>query len=333
MGSLYGAVKGAAEGKTAKASEFVEKTLSRALPVAIGFLAGFLNLGDVATVITSTIRRLGARIGATVRRVVTAIVKRAGSLLTKHKTARSNESRHRILANKVSKQFELNDGPDSLNHDQWLKYKRRVADKLEKDSVRHLQKGIRLRILIRPTAKQKRLDFRVRIAPNTTETPWKRESPCDTPEECGVKLQLCCRGVEVLGRWKELAQHCFILVTKNYDGHRTSYSGAPEGAVLKAYSLPFPSGDWGGEPAGSDRKCKDIEKGKTYPFQHTYNQMDRVRDWFTQKRFLYNALFGPNSNTVAYSYLSRNNIPVPFYFHAQRAPAFRPIDESLPTAK
>ena len=77
---LYKAVEAAANNKTKNASEFVTKTLGNFLPVAIGFMAGYLGLGSVAAFIGKTVQKAGKKIWEILTKMINWIVTKAKKL-------------------------------------------------------------------------------------------------------------------------------------------------------------------------------------------------------------------------------------------------------------
>ena len=172
VGAIFKSVAHIAAGKLVEAANYVEKTLALTLPVVISLLAR-LTIGGVPQHIMKIIDSLKARVKKITIRLVNFIVKKAQRLLGKGKKKGKGkaaaEARHKRILEKLSKRFEKDDGPSKLNDKQWMDYKRKLAHKLEMETNRKLEKGVRLTIRIADIKGVKRLRYQMRIAPNNIE--------------------------------------------------------------------------------------------------------------------------------------------------------------------
>ncbi len=85
--AMHSVVKLAAAGQGKKASEWVTKTLVTFLPVAIGFLAGYVGLGNIGTFIKNTVQAIGKKVKAVIMGIINWIVKKAKKLFKSGKAA------------------------------------------------------------------------------------------------------------------------------------------------------------------------------------------------------------------------------------------------------
>jgi hypothetical protein len=85
--SIVDSVANIAAGRIGDAANYVEQTMARAIPVILGFLAGLIGLGDIATPIRETIQRIQEAVDQAIDRAIAWIVAQAQRLLAAGRSA------------------------------------------------------------------------------------------------------------------------------------------------------------------------------------------------------------------------------------------------------
>ncbi len=85
--AVFDSIANIAAGKIGAAADYVEKTMARAIPVLIGFLASLIGLGGIADRIREIIEKIRGAVDKALNKVVNFIVQKAAALLAKGKAA------------------------------------------------------------------------------------------------------------------------------------------------------------------------------------------------------------------------------------------------------
>lgn len=119
VNAVLDSVGAIAKGSIDVAAKFVEDALAKAVPVAIGFLAGLLGLGDISETIRAVIDKAQKPVNTAVDWVINQAVKLGGSLLkaTRKKTFRSINIPVKLKRNTHSLRDDGKDGKLLLHSD------------------------------------------------------------------------------------------------------------------------------------------------------------------------------------------------------------------------
>ena len=173
-----------AKGSISVAATFVENALAKAVPVAIGFLASLLGLGDISTTIRNTIEKARAPVNDAIDWLITQAVKAGKAVLgmlgggPRPAAAEDGQARpptdlditdHRAVAAQAAR--DLQAGGEADDYASLRAAKEEQARTIERRYTSLLEPGIGLSIRFAPAAQDRTdadLDFTVTIAPNNS---------------------------------------------------------------------------------------------------------------------------------------------------------------------
>jgi hypothetical protein len=180
VNAVVDSVSAIADGAIGVAASAVENALSKALPVVISFLAALLGV----TGITEKIRAVIAKVQAPVHKAIdwlinkaVGLVKAAGKFLgfgkdkkDKEKGEDSDEKKHADLAKQAVLELQKVGG-ETKDYKALRTEKETQAKQIEQSYATKLKQGIKLRVNFEEATtdeKDKTLNFKIVIAPNTT---------------------------------------------------------------------------------------------------------------------------------------------------------------------
>ena len=175
INAILDSIKPIANGNIGEAAKKVSAALAKSIPVAIGFLASILGLGDIRQKVQEIIEKLRQPIEKVVKWVIEQGAKAAKGVSKKFKAKfgkdkQKEEERHKLLAQQAA--LELKKTDETPKDYKTLRAEKEAqAKKIEKFYTRKLEKGIKLTVHFEDAAKDKKdedIDFKVVIAPNTT---------------------------------------------------------------------------------------------------------------------------------------------------------------------
>jgi hypothetical protein len=176
-------VSAIANGAVGGAAKLIENALGTSLPVVISFMASLLGLGGISEKIEGIIKTVRAPIDKAIDWLIAQAVKFAkkiGNKLGFGKDKKGNkdqesegaaEKEHPQLAKQAIAELEKIDG-EPKDYNTLRKEKEAQAKQIEQTYTAKLKPGIKLSVHFSDTAKDEKdgdLDFKVVIAPNTTE--------------------------------------------------------------------------------------------------------------------------------------------------------------------
>jgi hypothetical protein len=164
-----------ASGAIGVAASAVENALSKAIPVAIAFLAALLGVTGITDKIRSIIAKVQAPVSKAIDWVIDKaynLVKAAGKLLGFGKGKEGEKAKsdkdHEVLAQQVIAELQKTD-QEPEDFDALKSEKEAKARRIEQAYVAKLDPGIKLTVNFSDAHKdEEELDFEVVIAPNTT---------------------------------------------------------------------------------------------------------------------------------------------------------------------
>jgi hypothetical protein len=176
------------KGNIAAAANLVENALAKAVPVAIGFLAGLLGLGDPSKPVRQTIEKAQAPVNKAIDWVIhqaVKLVKAAGKLIDRvlgkkekgEQKGAKGEQGHIGIAQEVGAKLLEAELP-SEGIQAAMTMMRQRAGALEAQYGRRLEPGVKLRVVFnepRDGSVDRDIDFKVVIAPNTTEVDFVKQ--------------------------------------------------------------------------------------------------------------------------------------------------------------
>jgi hypothetical protein len=168
--SFVGTVAEIATGSVDRAAQFLENLLARSLPVAIGFLANQVGLGNVGEKIQEIIAGVREMVDKALDWLVDQAVKLGKAALNALGLGKKDESPHAALANQAKEELKKVEG-EPKDYDKLRAEKETQAKQIEQTYSAKLEPGIKLRIEFKDVSsdkKDKDMDFEVIIAPNTT---------------------------------------------------------------------------------------------------------------------------------------------------------------------
>jgi len=190
--AVIDSVAAIAKGQIGTAIAWVENALARAIPVAIGFLAGLLGLGDISGTIRKTIDKAQAPVNAAIDWVIRGaarLVKTTSQLVGRvfggkrqdpQQKSTIGDPGHVAMAREVGAQLIALQLPEEIEPAAAALKMQDQAKILEREYESKLQPGIKLRVLFtKPTAddEHKEIDFEVVIAPNDARLKFERGLP------------------------------------------------------------------------------------------------------------------------------------------------------------
>lgn len=197
------------KGNTAVAATFVENALAKAVPVAIGFLAGLLGLGDPSKPVKATMEKAQSPVNKAMDWVIhqaVKLVKAAGKFVKglfgkddkeDHKTAKG-EAGHVAIAQEVGAALLAVDVSSKTAQEAQPEL-RKTATQLEMQHSPRLEPGIKLRIEVsQPKEAREEIDFEVVIAPNTTKRKYVTHIQGFPGPEVGTYAELIAKGSKEL---------------------------------------------------------------------------------------------------------------------------------------
>ncbi|WP_123919599.1 hypothetical protein [Georgenia muralis] len=172
-----------AKGSISVAATFVENALAKAIPVAIGFLASLLGLGDISTTIRNTIDKARAPVNDAIDWLINQAVKGGKAVLAilgggpkpaaaadqAPPPADLDVTDHRAVASQAAS--DLRAGGEAEDYASLRSAKEEQARTIERRYTSLLEPGIGLTIAFAPAAEDRTdadLDFTVTIAPNNS---------------------------------------------------------------------------------------------------------------------------------------------------------------------
>jgi hypothetical protein len=185
VSAITDAVVAIASGAVGGAAKLVENALAKSLPVVIGFLASLLGIGDLAKKVQGIVKKVRDRIDMAIDKVL----QKAKSLFKgkkgkgkkeqdkrnkdeEGKITEADRKKHEQIATLIKKDLTEKPKKPQQSFEDFYKSKNQQAKKLETKYQPQLKQGIGLEIAVGSIDQEKEdgdLDFKVRIAPNTTE--------------------------------------------------------------------------------------------------------------------------------------------------------------------
>jgi hypothetical protein len=183
VNAVIESVTAIANGAVGGAAKAIENALSKALPVVIGFMASLLGLGGITGKIQDIIKRVRQPIEKAIDWVIAQAVKFAKKISNKlglgkgkdkgKDNKEKSEKEHEALATQAVSELQKTDG-NAKDYKTLRAEKQEQAKQIEQSYTAKLEKGIKLTVNFNNAAndeQDKKLDFKVVIAPNTTTVP------------------------------------------------------------------------------------------------------------------------------------------------------------------
>jgi hypothetical protein len=201
VNAVIESVTAIANGAVGGAAKAIENAMSKALPVIIGFMASLLGLGGITGKIQDIIKRVRQPIEKAIDWVISQAVKFAKKIGNKlgfgkgkkgnkegeeGKITAADREKHQKIAVVIKKDLTEQPKKPQRSFEDFYKSKTQQAKQLERKYQPQLKRGIGLNITFGSLDKDKKdsdIDFKVRIAPNTTEL----EFPVDWESGDGIK--------------------------------------------------------------------------------------------------------------------------------------------------
>lgn len=182
INAIIDSVSAIVKGNIDVAAKMVEEALAKAIPVAIGFLASLLGLGDISGTIRKLIDKAQAPINKAIDWVINLAVKgvkAVGKALGFGKDKKTKEEDvthgdHIALAKSAVSEMQTVEKDEKKDYKTLRKEKEEQAKQIEFNYKSKLDPGIKLSIEFENKEKgeeDKEIDFKVVIAPNTTTVP------------------------------------------------------------------------------------------------------------------------------------------------------------------
>jgi len=184
VNAIIDSISAIVKGNIGVAAKMVEDALAKAIPVAIGFLASLLGLGDIGGTIKKTIDKAREPVNKAIDWVINLAVKgvkAAGKLLGFGKEKKTKEEEvphgdHLALAKKAVSELQAVGKDEKKDYKTLRKEKEEQAKQIELNYADKLEPKVGIRVIFENAEKGEadhELDFKVVIAPNNTEVPGK----------------------------------------------------------------------------------------------------------------------------------------------------------------
>lgn len=212
ISAIIDSIAAIAKGNLSAAIKWVEDALAKAIPVAIGFLAALLGLGDISGTIRKTIDRAQAPVNKAIDwvihqavKLVKVVGKGISSVLGKKEPEKDAKGKpidkgqevedkgapgHVALAEEVGAKLQkLKLPPEEKEAEGTLQSE---GDKIAADYTPRLEPGVKMRVRVTdpPADSDEEIDFEVVIAPNTTKLKFRAHKEDFLPAEAGTYAEL-----------------------------------------------------------------------------------------------------------------------------------------------
>jgi len=178
VNSIIDSVRNIASGAVGGAAQMIENTLAKALPVAIGFLASLLGIGNLSQKVQGIIQKVRVKIDAAVEKFILKAKKIGQKLLRKlgiggeeaadEGEKDETEQKHALIGQAAAK--ELKQRPsEEMPYQKLRKFKQDQAKNLESKYNAQLDDPVKMMISFEAKEKDEMdgdLDAKIRIAPN-----------------------------------------------------------------------------------------------------------------------------------------------------------------------
>jgi hypothetical protein len=198
VNAVIEAITAIASGAVGGAAKLVENALARSLPVVIGFLASLLGISGLAKKVQNIVKKIRRRIDKAIDKVLLKAKKlfkgkkgkkgnkEQENKQEKGKITEADRKKHEQIATAIKNNLTKKPKKPQQSFEDFYKSKTQQAKNLETKYQPKLKPGIGLEITVGSINQEKKdddLDFKVRIAPNTTEL----EFPVQWETEEGIK--------------------------------------------------------------------------------------------------------------------------------------------------